>query len=69
MANGQIARSVPFKFAPEDASVGHDTGTALTEDYLPPFAYNGTLRALTLDLAPAQLPQVAATDASARPKD
>jgi arylsulfatase len=56
VATARVAQTVPFKFSPEDASVGRDSGTALTDDYEPPFAYNGTLRSLTINLEPVQLP-------------
>jgi arylsulfatase A-like enzyme len=55
VARGHADSTVPFKFAPEDAVVGHDTGTTLSDDYQTPFAYDGTLRSLTITLSPQQL--------------
>ncbi len=47
--------TVPFKFAPEDASIGFDGGTSLTEEYLAPFSFSETIHAVTLRLQPVQL--------------
>jgi hypothetical protein len=49
-ATGHVDRTVPFKFTPEDAAIGHDTGTPLTADYRVPFAYDGGLRSVTFTL-------------------
>ncbi len=56
VARGHIDSTVPFKFAPEDAVVGHDTGTTISDDYQVPSAYDGTLRSLTITLGALQLP-------------
>jgi arylsulfatase len=56
-ASGHIDHSVPFKFAAEDATIGRDTGTALSEDYKPPFAFTGSLSDVTIQLGPIQMPQ------------
>jgi arylsulfatase len=53
-ASGRVERTPPFKFAQEDATVGHDTGTSVTPDYRPPFAFTGTLNSVTFDLGPVQ---------------
>jgi arylsulfatase len=53
-ATGRLERTVPFKFSPEDATVGRDAGTPLTDDYRLPFAYTGSLDSVTFDLGPVQ---------------
>lgn len=53
VASGRLERSVVVKFSPEDAVVGHDVGTPLTDDYALPFASAG-LRSVTIDLKPVQ---------------
>jgi arylsulfatase len=53
-ARGRVPRTVPFKFSPEDATLGRDSGTALTADYTPPFAFNGKVDTITFDLGPVQ---------------
>lgn len=54
VATGKLSRTVPFKFSPEDATIGRDGGTPLTEEYRLPFAYTGKLDTVTLDLGPVQ---------------
>ncbi|MFM5907333.1 MAG: sulfatase-like hydrolase/transferase [Novosphingobium sp.] len=56
VADGRLARTVPFKFAAEDGTPGRDTGTALTGDYRLPFAFTGKLGSVVLDLGPVQPP-------------
>jgi arylsulfatase len=53
-ATGRLVRTVPFKFSPEDATIGRDAGTPLTDDYKLPFAFSGTLDSVTFDLGPVQ---------------
>lgn len=57
VATGAIAQTMAFKFSPEGATVGHDTGTPLSDDYAVPFPFNGTLRSVTVDLGDIQIPQ------------
>lgn len=52
----ELSRTVAYKFAPEGGAVGHDTGTALVDDYSLPGAYDGRLRSVTVDLRPVQTP-------------
>lgn len=54
VATGRIERTVPVKFPSEGASVGHDTGTPIVDEYELPFAAHG-LRSVTFDLGPAQI--------------
>ena len=53
-AAGRLERTVPFKFSAEDATIGRDTGTPLTDDYRLPFAFTGRLDKVTFDLGPVQ---------------
>jgi arylsulfatase len=53
-AAGRLERTVPFKFSPEDATIGRDAGTPLTDDYRLPFAFTGKLDSVTIDLGPVQ---------------
>ena len=53
-ATGRLTRTVPFKFSPEDATIGRDAGTPLTDDYRLPFAFTGRLESVTFDLGPVQ---------------
>ncbi len=53
-ATGRLQRTVPFKFSPEEATLGRDGGTPLTADYGLPFAFTGKLERVTFDLGPVQ---------------
>jgi arylsulfatase len=53
-ATGRLERTVPFKFSPEEATIGRDAGTPLTGDYRLPFAFTGRLESVTFDLGPVQ---------------
>jgi len=53
-ATGRLDRTVPFKFSPEDATIGRDAGTPLTDDYRLPFNFTGKLESVTFDLGPVQ---------------
>lgn len=50
-----VERTVPLKFSAEDATIGRDAGTPLTDEYRVPFAFDGALR-VTIELGPLQLP-------------
>ncbi len=54
MATGRVEQTVPFKFAPEDATIGRDTGSPISDDYSVPFAYSGRINEVAVDLAPVQ---------------
>ena len=66
VAEGRLDRTVPFKFSGEDATIGRDAGTALTDDYRLPFAFTGTLESVTFDLGPVQ-PPPGLTSAAGKP--
>ena len=49
----KLAATAPIRFSEEDASVGRDSGTGLTEDYRLPFRASG-LRSVNITLEPVQ---------------
>jgi arylsulfatase len=53
VATGKLAATAPIRLSEEDASVGRDSGTGLTEDYRLPFRASG-LRSVTISLEPVQ---------------
>jgi arylsulfatase len=54
VAEGRLERTAPFKFATEDAVIGRDVGTAVVDDYRPPFAFTGAIEQVAIDLGPVQ---------------
>ncbi|MET0240906.1 MAG: arylsulfatase [Sphingobium sp.] len=54
-ASGTMARTVAFKFSPEEASIGFDSGTPLIDDYAIPFAFDGHIHSVDFDLSEADL--------------
>lgn len=54
VADGRLERTVPFKFATEDAVIGRDVGTAVADDYRPPFAFTGAIEGVSVELGPVQ---------------
>lgn len=55
VASGRLDETAPIRFSEEDATVGWDSGTALTGDYRVPFKADG-LRSVTVELGPVQTP-------------
>ncbi|MCT2398772.1 arylsulfatase [Novosphingobium mangrovi (ex Huang et al. 2023)] len=53
-AEGRLARTVPFAFSPEEATIGRDAGTPIVDDYRLPFAFNGRIDKIAFDLGPVQ---------------
>ncbi|MBT0669158.1 arylsulfatase [Novosphingobium profundi] len=51
VAQGHVPSTVPAWIS-EPGTVGHDVGTALNQDYALPFAFEGHIRSLDIDLAP-----------------
>lgn len=49
VATGRLNETVPIRFSEEDATIGHDTGTPLIDDYQLPFLATG-LRSVTIEL-------------------
>jgi arylsulfatase A-like enzyme len=60
-AEGRVERTAPFKFSPEDATIGRDSGTPISDDYSVPFTYSGSISELAVELGPVQPPQAART--------
>lgn len=56
VASGRLQRSIPIDVGAERAAVGHDSETALTDDYVLPSRYDGVLRQVTVDLQPPPSP-------------
>lgn len=59
VASAIQARTIPFKFSPEDGTVGWDAGSALVDDYPAPFPFEGTLHSVEVTLDPVQTPNAA----------
>ncbi len=55
VAKGLMLRTVAFKFSPEEASVGFDSGTPLTDDYAVPFPFDGKINSVDFDLGEPDL--------------
>lgn len=58
VASGRIERTIPFKFGGDDATIGRDAGTAVSDDYQLPFAYGGKLDSVVVELGPLQPPKM-----------
>lgn len=54
VAEGRLERTVPFKFAAEDAAIGRDVGTAVVDDYQAPFPFTGAIEHVTIEFGPVQ---------------
>ncbi|WP_269430665.1 arylsulfatase [Novosphingobium malaysiense] len=54
VARGRLEHTVPFEFSPEEATIGHDAGTPLVDDYRLPFAFDGTIDKVSFDLGAVQ---------------
>lgn len=51
VASGRIERTTPFKYSlSENQDIGSDTGTPVSYDYRGPFAFEGTLQQVKVDL-------------------
>ncbi|MCY1296977.1 hypothetical protein D9M70_463970 [compost metagenome] len=51
LAEGRVERTVPFIYSLyEGQDIGLDSGSAVSADYTPPFAFAGRLNRLTVDL-------------------
>jgi len=51
IGSGDIARTAPFRYSlSEGQDIGRDEGTPVDHSYRPPFAFTGTISALTVDL-------------------
>ena len=56
-AVGRLEHTAPFTFGGGDATIGRETSTAVSDDYKPPYTFNGTVDAVTFDIGPVQLPK------------
>jgi arylsulfatase len=54
VSRARIEHTVPFKFATEDATIGHDSGTPVSTDYAVPYAFTGRLDGVTITVGPVQ---------------
>jgi arylsulfatase A-like enzyme len=51
VGSGKIEKTTPFKYSlSENQDIGSDTGTPVTYDYTPPYAFKGTLREVAVDV-------------------
>jgi arylsulfatase len=51
VGSGRIEKTSPFKYSlSENQDIGSDTGTPVTYDYTPPFAFQGTLNEVDVEL-------------------
>ncbi|MNN33873.1 hypothetical protein D3C81_1476480 [compost metagenome] len=51
VAEGRVERTVPFIYSLyEGQDVGLDSGSAVSNDYTPPFTFEGKLERVTVDL-------------------
>jgi arylsulfatase len=48
--NGRVARTVPFRYSVEPFDVGRDTVSPVTEDYKVPFAFQGRIEHVTVEV-------------------
>jgi arylsulfatase len=55
VGDGRIDKSVPSRFGAENFDVGMDTGSPVSEAYEPPFAYTGTIKKVTINIAASAL--------------
>ena len=47
--NGQIGKTVPFRYSVEPFDIGRDTVSAVSKDYQTPFAFNGRIEQVTIE--------------------
>jgi arylsulfatase len=48
--SGRVARTVPFRYSVEPFDVGRDTVSPVTEDYQVPFAFQGRIEHVTVEV-------------------
>ena len=59
VAQSRVEKTVPARFsADETFDIGCDTGSPVSESYMSPFAYPGTIDKVVIDLQPAKLTAV-----------
>jgi arylsulfatase len=50
VASGRIEKTVPFRYGVESFDVGRDTVSAVSGDYAPPFAFQGAIDRVTVEV-------------------
>jgi arylsulfatase len=48
--SGRVEKTVPFRYGVEPFDIGRDTVSAVSKDYKVPFAFNGRLDQVTIEL-------------------
>jgi hypothetical protein len=55
VGEGRIDKTCLSRFGAESLDVGMDSGSPVSEDYQPPFAYSGTIKKVNIHVSPANL--------------
>jgi arylsulfatase len=55
VGEGRIDKTCPSRFGAENFDVGMDTGSPVSENYQPPFAYAGTIKTVEINIQPSAL--------------
>jgi arylsulfatase len=50
VAHGRVEATVPFRYGVEPFDVGMDTVSAVSDDYSPPFPFQGRINSVTIDV-------------------
>jgi len=51
VAEGRIEKTCPSRFGPENLDVGMESGSPVSEEYRPPFAYTGVIKKVQIHIA------------------
>ena len=51
VANADFPHTTPFIFELEGLSCGYDFGSPAAEEYEPPFAFDGTIHSVTIEVS------------------
>ena len=49
-ADGRVGKTVPFRYSVEPFDIGRDTVSAVSKDYRPPFAFQGRIEQVTVEV-------------------
>jgi arylsulfatase len=55
VAENRIEKTCPSRFGPENFDVGMESGSPVSEEYRPPFAYTGVIKKVQIHIAPSTL--------------
>jgi arylsulfatase A-like enzyme len=55
VAESRIEKTCPSRFGPENLDVGMESGSPVSEEYRPPFAYTGVIKKVQIHIAPSTL--------------